>query len=111
MQMRIKGCEQPQNTRKVEERGETFVAVAQKRGLSVFIHESAERGLFLSKYVCKSVRLRKNQYGSRQNVSSLGRAPRSATLPVRGSSASRQLPGGFEWRGQSRSTRAKANSC
>lgn len=52
MQMRIKCCEQFENTRKVEERGETFVAVAQKWGLSIFIHENADRGGFLLKYVC-----------------------------------------------------------
>lgn len=52
MQMRFKGCEQLENTRKVEERGETFVVVVEKWGLSIFIHENADRGVFRLKYVC-----------------------------------------------------------
>lgn len=45
MQMRIKGCEQFENTPKVEERGETF---SQSHTNEVW----ADRGVFLLKYVC-----------------------------------------------------------
>lgn len=94
MQMHIKGCEQFENTWKVEERGETFVVVAQKWGLSIFIHETADRGVFVLKYVCRKkanqcdcVRINTKPDRMRHRWGARGGAPlcRSVTRQCRGS--------------------------